>query len=154
MFNFFKTRREKAQRKAVLEEYGQILGDGLRAELNLFLELKIVPVRHAYMEVLTGLLATLDERMSDMIAASELTEGDVDREEAAALEVRTMMDNWEGHEAERLEDAHIFLREQFDIAKEAGVADYYETAVGEALNEQRLILLTDGMGAVNSFMGR
>lgn len=149
MFDFLKARREKREHKEALQEIGRTLAEMLNSELALFIEMQVVPVREAFLEVCQGQLAQLDERMKEAEVEGELT-----RDEAAALDVRMMMDNWDKRTDERLNAAREWLDEQYEMAEAAGVEAEFHAAVEDAMTEQRMILLTDGMGEINRIAGR
>lgn len=149
MFSFLKSRREKRERRETLQEIGRKLAEDFKAQIAAFIAIKIVPLRKAYFEQWQGLMANIDQRIKDAEAEAEIT-----REEAAAIDVRSMMDEWDEHAEERLQSARQWLVEEYELAAAAGVADEFHASVENAINEQRLILLTDGMGEINKIAGR
>lgn len=144
MFNFLKKRREKAERAAELQKLGRVLGESLDAEVALFIEMNIVPRREAFLEVLNGQIAQIDGRLKELDPESELS-----RDEAAAIDVRIMMENWDSHKEEELQSARQSLAEEYRLAEAAGVSEDFQALVERSLMEQRMILLTDGMAAIN-----
>jgi hypothetical protein len=144
MLGFLKARRDKRERQAALRELGETLAADFNAQVALFIEMSVVPVRKAFLESCQGQLAQLDERMKDAEVEGELT-----REEAAALDVRIMMDHWDGRATELLDAARQWLAEEYDLAEAAGIAAEFHASVEDAINGQRMILLTDGMAEIN-----
>lgn len=144
MFNFLKKRREEAARAAELQELGRVLGESLDAEVALFIEMNIAPRRKAFLEVLHGQIAQIDTRLTELDP-----EGDLGRDEAAAIDVRIMLENWDKHREEELQAARDALAEEYRLAEAAGVAEDFQALVERSLAEQRLMLLTDGMAAIN-----
>ncbi|MGZ2411282.1 hypothetical protein ACUXST_000679 [Sphingomonas sp. F9_3S_D5_B_2] len=144
MFNFLKKRREKAERAAELQELGRVLGESLDAEVELFIEMNIVPRRKAFLEVLHGQIAQIDARLKELDPQGELS-----RYEAAAIDVRIMLENWDNHKEDELKSARQALAEEYRLAEAAGVSDDFQALVERSLAEQRLILLTDSMAAIN-----
>jgi hypothetical protein len=140
MFGYFRKRREKRERAAELQQLGNTLGESLMAELDLFLEVEVKPKRAAFLEVFRGQLASLDERLAEAGAGEE-----VSRLEAASIDYRLLLENWQERRPAQMEQAHDWLREQFDLADAAGVRAEYEAAVENALNDQHLALMNDGL---------
>lgn len=140
MFGYFKRKREQRERAAELRKLGEVMGDHLRAELDLYIEMNVVPRRKAFLDVFRGQLETLDERLVEFDAAEEVT-----RLEAAGVDYRIMLENWSKREDEQMADIEHSLREQFDIAEAAGVAGEYRASVQDALNNQKLALMNDGL---------
>lgn len=148
MLAFWRKRREKRERMEALQELGRNIGDQATAELSLFIEMNIVPKRKAFLEVLHGQHDTIDERLKEFEA-----DGEVSREEAAAIDVRLMLENWDARKDEQLKSARQWLSEQYEIAAAVGAEREYHASVEDALTEQRLILLTDGMASINRVLG-
>ena len=143
MFGYFKKRREKREQAAELRELAQSVGESLRAELDLFIAMEIAPTRQAFLEVFRGQLETLDQRLAEAEAGEQ-----VSRLEGAGIDYRILMENWQERRTAQLEAAHQSLREQFDIAVAAGVKGEYDAAVEDALNDQQLALMSDGLGVL------
>jgi hypothetical protein len=139
MFGYFKKRREQRERRDELRKLGESMGDHLRAELDLYIELEVAPRRKAFVEVFRGQLETLDDRLIEFEAT------DVSRVEAAGMDYRIMLENWDEHEADRLARAGQFLAEPLEFAKAAGVEADYRAAVSQALTDQKLALMNDGL---------
>lgn len=144
MFGILKRRREKRDRREALNALGRNLGESLNAEIALFIEMEIVPIRKAFLDILHGQIAKIEERLKE----AEV-EGELSREDAAALDVRIMMDNWDERNDGQLQSARSWLAEQYEMADAVGIAEEFQGFVKSALVEQRLILLTDGMAAIN-----
>lgn len=140
MFGYFKKRREQRERSAQLKQLGEAMGEHLQAELDLFIELEVIPRRKSFLEVFRGELEKLDQRIVTYGA-----EGEVTRVEAAGIDYRIMFENWTKREADQLARAREYLREQFDIAEAAGVEKEYHASVEEALANQKLVLMSDGL---------
>jgi hypothetical protein len=139
MFGYFKRKRQQRERAVELRQLGEAMGEHLRAELELYIEMTIVPRRKAFIDVFSGQLETLDERLVEFDAE------EVTRLEAAGIDYRIMLENWSKHEDEQMDHAEQSLREQLDIADAAGVVDEYRASVQEALANQRLALMSDGL---------
>lgn len=116
------------------------MGDHLRAELDLFIELEVVPRRKAYLEVFRGELQAIDERLNEPDVPENFG-----RLELAGLDYQIMLENWTKHEEEQMNSAERSLQEQFDIADAAGVINEYRASIQEALNNQKLLLMSDGL---------
>ena len=143
MFRYFKERREKRERAAELQELARSVGESLRAELDLFIAMEIAPTRKAFLEVFRGQLETLDQRLAEADAGEQ-----VSRLEGAGIDYRILMENWQERRDAQFEAAHQSLREQFDIADAAGVRAEYDAAVEDALDDQQLALMSDGLGVL------
>ena len=89
MLGSLKRRREGRQRAAEARKLGEAAGDHMRAELDLFIEMEVVPRRKAFLEVFRGQLETIDERLVEFEAREE-----VSRLEAAGMDHRIMLENW------------------------------------------------------------
>lgn len=140
MFGYFKKKREKRERAAELQKLGETLGEQLMAELELFIEMEIKPRREAFLQVFRGQLESLDERMVELEAPEEVT-----RLEMAGIDYRILLENWQERRDAQIEEARGSLREQFELAEAAGVQANYEAAVLNALNDQHLALMNDGL---------
>lgn len=140
MFGYFTRKREQRERAAELRKLGEVTGDHLRAELDLYIEMNIVPRRKAFIDVFEVQLETIDDRLAEFEAAEEVT-----RLEAAGIDYRIMLENWEKREDEQMADAEDSLREQFDIADAAGLTEEYRGSVREALANEKLALMIDGL---------
>lgn len=139
MFGYFKKRREKRERAEELRKLGESMGDHLRAELDLYIELEVAPRRKAFVDVFRGQLLTLDDRLVEFEAT------DVPRVEAAGIDYRIMLENWDKNEEERVARADQFLSEPLEFARAAGVEAEYRAAVSQALTDQRLTLMNEGL---------
>jgi len=143
MFGYFKKRRERRKRAAEIQALAENVGETLRAELDLFIAVEIAPTREAFLEVFRGELQRLDERLAEMDES-----GQVGRLEGAGVDYRILMENWQQRRPVQVDRAHQFLREQFDIADSVGIRAEYEAAVEDALNDQQLALMSDGLGVL------
>lgn len=141
MLGYFKRRREARERKADLTKLAELLGEHLRAELDLFIEMQIKPTRAAFLEVFRGQLETLDQRIAE-------SGDDISRLEAAGIDYRLMLSHWQEREAEQYAAAEDWLAEQFEEADALGVRGHYEAAIKDALTDQQLALMSDGLGVL------
>ena len=143
MFGYFKKKREKRERAAELNQMAESVGASLRAELDLFIVSTIKPRREAYLEIFRGQLERLDERMVELEAPAEVT-----RLEMSGIDYRLMLENWSNHEGEHIQEAEDWLSSEFEIADVTGVRAEYEAAIKEALADQHLKLMSDGLGVL------
>lgn len=97
MFGYFNKRREKRERAEELRKVGALMADHLRAELDLFIELEVVPRRTAFVAVFRGQLETLDDRLV------EFGDAGVSRLEGAGIDYRIMLENWDKHHDDQRE---------------------------------------------------
>lgn len=139
MFGYWRKRREKRERAKKLRKLGETMGAHLRAELDLFIELEVAPRRKAFVEIFRGQLEALDERLVEFGAT------DVSRVEAAGIDYRILLENWDKHHDDQRARAEEFLREPLEVAEAAGVLDEYRASVEQALTEQKLALMNDGL---------
>lgn len=97
MLGYFKKKREEHERAIALQSLARNMGDALRVELDLFIELEVVPRRKAFLEVFRGQLASIDERLAEFNDGEE-----VSRLDAAGIDYRLLMENWRERDEERL----------------------------------------------------
>ena len=151
MFGFFKKRREKAERQVALKQLSNSVADSMKAEVALFIELKVVSIRHAFLDVLKSQLAIIDERMAEFKEDDD--DDEITRKFVANNDLKLLIENWTERHDQRLQDAREFLFEEYDMAETIGISDELQGYVDRALGEQDLLLVQAGIDAVAATVG-
>lgn len=126
---------------------GMDFADNFRAELDLYIELQVVPVREAFLGVLTDQLSKLDERIG------EFPDEQISRADMARLDLRLLVENWGERQERRYQGAMDWLSEHMEVADAIGSRDEIEMFVKAALADQDLILYKQGIDATADVIG-
>jgi hypothetical protein len=143
MFAYFKKQREKRE----ASNSGKIAGAEMRAEIDQFIELEIVPQRNHFLEVFNKYLRDAPERLVASCEA-KLSLG-----ESVGIDYRVMMENWNDLRFNQMTRAEEFLHEWFEVVDNLGIRNEFLGAIEQALDNQKFTLMREGLELMTATLG-